>query len=568
MARPRKQDQFAAVPENDCDERIMHIEAVHGGSNGTAIAADLEQLSALLGLMADPTRLRIVAALDAVELCVCDLSATIGISESAVSHQLRQMRELNVVRGRRDGRRVFYSLNDEHVMSIYRQARDHVGHGLGRRRPYDRSVPFNDLDVEIGGLDCADCAKTLERRLTDSPGVSTCVVRFDSGTADIAFDPELVTEGVLRSRIRELGYAVGQTSDGNLRRGCGISGIDCADCARTLQASVASLPGVESAEVAFGTGMMQVFADRGVVPDSQIQSTAERLGYRVEPQAPSATNSTAQRTIARRTWEIVIAAALVLVALALSAFTDLQYVPPILHVIAAAIAGYPVARAALVWIKVRRADMNLLMAATAAVGALALQDWAEASTLMVLFAIGLALQSATIDRTRGAIRQLMSIAPATARVIQSGQIETIPGRKPAAARAGVAEDHERGRAAVPAVADVRAGRLLADRVQALVGDPLATARGIRAAGPRDLEPGGLARAERQDVLAQHLRDVHPARVGPGAGLVDAQDRSALTRGRVSRPAPRPRGPTRGRSARGRRPPPRSGRGSPAWRRSR
>src|SRR6476620_4149446 len=137
--------------------------------------------------------------------------------------------------------------------------------------------------LEIGGLDCAGCAKTLERRLTDSPGVSTCAVRFDSGTADIAFDPELVTEGVLRSRIRELGYAVAQTSDGHLRREFVVSGMDCADCARTLQASVASLPGVESAEVAFGTGMMQVFADRGVVPDSQIRSAAERLGLLVGP---------------------------------------------------------------------------------------------------------------------------------------------------------------------------------------------------------------------------------------------------------------------------------------------
>src|SRR6478736_2780162 len=104
MARPRKQDQFAEIPENDCDERVIHIAGV------------------LAARSAQPT----AAALDAVELCVCDLSATIGISESAVSHQLRQMRDLNVVRGRRDGRRVFYSLTDEHVMSIYRQARDHV----------------------------------------------------------------------------------------------------------------------------------------------------------------------------------------------------------------------------------------------------------------------------------------------------------------------------------------------------------------------------------------------------------------------------------------------------------
>jgi Cd2+/Zn2+-exporting ATPase len=62
----------------------------------------------------------------------------------------------------------------------------------------------------------------------------------------------------------------------------------------------------------------------------------------------------------------------------------------------------------------------------AAVGALALQDWAEASTLMVLFALGLALQSATIDRTRGAIRELMAIAPATARVHRNGATETVP----------------------------------------------------------------------------------------------------------------------------------------------
>jgi len=132
MARPRKQDQLAALPDNDCDERIVHFEAVHRARVTQPAPEVLVQLSSLLGLMADPTRLRIVAALDTVELCVCDLSATIGISESAVSHQLRLMRELDVVRARRDGRRVFYSLNDEHVMTIYRQARDHVGH---RRQP-------------------------------------------------------------------------------------------------------------------------------------------------------------------------------------------------------------------------------------------------------------------------------------------------------------------------------------------------------------------------------------------------------------------------------------------------
>src|SRR4051812_19696244 len=94
----------------------------------------------------------------------------------------------------------------------------------------------------------------------------------------------------------------------------------------------------------------------------------------------------------------------------------------------------------------------------------------------------------------------------------------------APARARVAEDHERRRPAVPAVADVRAGRLLADGVEVLVADEpveLAVARAARRAG---LEPRGLAVAQRQDVGPEDLQDVHPARVGPGAGLVLARGR--------------------------------------------
>ena len=128
MARPRKQDQFAPLPDLECDERVIHLAAVQAARAAQPAPRELARLADVLSLMADPTRLRIVAALDATELCVCDLSATIGISESAISHQLRQMRDLNIVRTRRDGRRVFYSLDDAHVTSIYRQALDHVIH--------------------------------------------------------------------------------------------------------------------------------------------------------------------------------------------------------------------------------------------------------------------------------------------------------------------------------------------------------------------------------------------------------------------------------------------------------
>ena len=132
MARPSKLDQIAVAPALDCEERVVHLLAVRTARAAQPAAPEVSRLAELLSVIADPTRLRIVAALDAAELCVCDLSATIGLSESAVSHQLRTMRSLKLVRARKEGRRVFYSLNDGHVAAIYRQARDHVLHQPAR----------------------------------------------------------------------------------------------------------------------------------------------------------------------------------------------------------------------------------------------------------------------------------------------------------------------------------------------------------------------------------------------------------------------------------------------------
>lgn len=128
MARPRKADQLADTGDLLCDDRLTHVAAVRAARanlpSGTVLA-DLADLFAALG---DPTRLRIVAALAANELCVCDLAATVGQSESAVSHHLRLLRSLGLVRARRDGRRVYYAPADGHVAVLYGEALDHVAH--------------------------------------------------------------------------------------------------------------------------------------------------------------------------------------------------------------------------------------------------------------------------------------------------------------------------------------------------------------------------------------------------------------------------------------------------------
>jgi len=87
-----------------------------------AVQALAETFSAL----GDPTRVRILDVLSHGDLCVCDLAAVLGMSQSAVSHQLRLLRGMRLVRPRRDGRVVFYSLDDQHIMAIFRQTLQHV----------------------------------------------------------------------------------------------------------------------------------------------------------------------------------------------------------------------------------------------------------------------------------------------------------------------------------------------------------------------------------------------------------------------------------------------------------
>jgi ArsR family transcriptional regulator, lead/cadmium/zinc/bismuth-responsive transcriptional repressor len=85
-----------------------------------------QRMAELFSLLGDPNRLRILSALALQELCVCDLAALVKMSESAVSHQLRTMRAMRLVSYRKQGRNVFYYLNDQHVLNLYREVAEHL----------------------------------------------------------------------------------------------------------------------------------------------------------------------------------------------------------------------------------------------------------------------------------------------------------------------------------------------------------------------------------------------------------------------------------------------------------
>src|SRR5262245_3627796 len=89
-------------------------------------ARTVEGLADTFRVLGDPTRVRILDALSTGELCVCDIASLVGISESAVSHQLRLLRGMRLVRPRRAGRLVYYAVDDHHILELLHQAMTHV----------------------------------------------------------------------------------------------------------------------------------------------------------------------------------------------------------------------------------------------------------------------------------------------------------------------------------------------------------------------------------------------------------------------------------------------------------
>ena len=125
-----KRGSLTAVPP---DTSATECEGPHLDLRGTAARRQtllrprsVEALAETFRVLGDPTRVRILDALAGGELCVCDIASLVGISESAVSHQLRLLRGMRLVRPRRAGRLVYYAVDDQHILELLKQAMTHV----------------------------------------------------------------------------------------------------------------------------------------------------------------------------------------------------------------------------------------------------------------------------------------------------------------------------------------------------------------------------------------------------------------------------------------------------------
>ncbi|MBC7260525.1 MAG: heavy metal translocating P-type ATPase, partial [Chloroflexi bacterium] len=270
------------------------------------------------------------------------------------------------------------------------------------------------ITLPIIGLDCMDCARTLEGGVAQLGGVQRAELNFSTANFTVQYDAQRVSPVDIIARIRELGYEVALGDELVFH----LEGLDCADCAAKLEQAIAALPNVIDARVNFATARMHV---RGIASQDLPQMIAQRaneLGYVARLPSPAA----GQPKAAQRTWRdylfqrarLVLTATsglFWLAAIVLRLAGAAEPVAIVAYALAILSGGYYVAKSGWAAFRTTRSlDMNALMS-IAAIGAMAIGEWAEGATAIFLFSLGNTLESLTMDRARQAIRKLVELSP-------------------------------------------------------------------------------------------------------------------------------------------------------------
>ncbi len=292
---------------------------------------------------------------------------------------------------------------------------------------------FRHETLSIEGLDCADCAKTLEASVGRLAGVLWVSANFAAGTLSIEYDADKIDRAAIVSRIRKLGYELsGQPVPAEMV--FRVEGLDCADCAVHLEEAVRRTPGVTAVSVDFALARLRLASEDGSEIKATVGRVAQEMGYSLQEEiseGPAEAVSPSEGWRARlwrrrRDVTTVVAGLLIAVAFTIRLLGMPEPFVAGVYIAAIVVGGSFIARSG--WAALRTArslDMNALMT-IAAVGAVFVGEWAEGAVAIFLFALGNALESHTMDRARRSIRGLMSLSPRRATVLHGNQEDQIP----------------------------------------------------------------------------------------------------------------------------------------------
>ena len=273
----------------------------------------------------------------------------------------------------------------------------------------------NTVELPIGiDEDCTACSDRLREGLLRHRGIAAITPAEGRQALRVDYDPDLCSLGCLGEAAAELRIDVGAGFEHEVLR---VAGMDCYDCAQTIERAVTRMPGVSYVSVNFPAARMRVEYRPETVALERVADRVQRLGYRVS--TPEDAGGAAPATPPwwrRRDALTAVAAVLTLLALALDLAAGLDGAAIGLYGAAIVLGGWPIARSGVAaLVATRRPDINLLMA-IAVVGAAAIDAWLEGALVVVLFAVGEALEGRAVERARRELAGLVSLAPEFARV--------------------------------------------------------------------------------------------------------------------------------------------------------
>jgi Cd2+/Zn2+-exporting ATPase len=319
--------------------------------------------------------------------------------------------------------------------------------------------PTKTFQAKVGGMDCGGCARTIEANLQQLAGVNEVSISFATERLNVSYDPTQVNETDIIRQVTDLGYTVQQALEQPIVREqstvrklqARVKGMDCGSCAKTIEASLQQLAGISDISISFDTERLEVSYDLQQVSETDILNQVTAFGYSVESVTTTGVEtadlvSEVGRSIqppanlrspnpnqtgwqfwlkTRRGQTVVFSGIGIVLGVIAERLFSLNLVAQGFYAISLIVAELPIARAAWIALKLRRADMNLLMT-LAAIGAAILNYWFQGALVIFLFALGTTLQTFTLSRTRNAIRDLMNLTPSTATVKRNAQEVSVP----------------------------------------------------------------------------------------------------------------------------------------------
>lgn len=285
--------------------------------------------------------------------------------------------------------------------------------------------------LAVAGLDCPDCARTLQSGVGRMDGVLWVSANFAASSLAVEYDAQRIDRWAIITRIRNLGYDVPAAPKPPGEMTFEVEGLDCADCALHLEEALRRTPGVDRAEVNFSLARLRLEARPGLDVRPAVEQVARQMGYSLRGKdrlAQEVTQPGWRDWLWRHRRDLTTAGAGLLIALGVGlrllglpeAAISTAFIAAIL------VGGFYVARAG--WAALRTAhslDMNALMT-IAAVGAVFVGETTEGAVAMFLFALGNSLENYSMGRARKAIRSLMDLSPRRATVIYGDHQEEVP----------------------------------------------------------------------------------------------------------------------------------------------